>query len=50
MTGQGETVCIVFAGSIKAAGPVAIEKIKDKYRRHQGIETDWKINGDIRED
>jgi hypothetical protein len=47
LTGQGDAECIVFASSIVHAGPAAVEKMKDKWLRHQNKHTRWKVIGKI---
>jgi hypothetical protein len=49
MTGQGDAECVVFASGVKQAGPAAIEKMKDKWLRHQNKRTRWHVIGKIEE-
>jgi hypothetical protein len=49
LTGQGDVECLVFACRIEDAGPAAIEKMRDKWLRHQNEQTDWRVIGQIQE-
>lgn len=40
-TGQPDAETLVFADSEESALEAAVEKMIDKYRRHQNRETDW---------
>jgi hypothetical protein len=45
---QGELgdFVLVFAGDETAACFVAIDKMRDKYLRHQNMDTEWKVTGE----
>jgi hypothetical protein len=49
LTGQGDVECLVFVVRIEDAGPAAIEKMRDKWMRHQNKQTDWRVIGQIQE-
>jgi hypothetical protein len=49
LTGQDDVQCLVFACRIEDAGPAAIEKMRDKWLRHQNKHTDWRVIGQIEE-
>lgn len=47
LTGQGEADCYVFATSVEHAKEAAIDKMRDKWLRHQDKITEWEVIGDV---